>query len=301
MDHPMHDAPLSEAFRAPAQKALAVALGITALYMVVEIIGGFLTGSLALLADAGDMATDAVSLGISLFAGWYAQKPPSTKNTFGTRRVEVLAALANGLTLWAMVGVIAHEAYLRLHHPPDVQGGGMLAVAIGGLLANLSCAWVLRRVRGRNLNVRGAYLHVLMDVWGSVGVILAAVIILLTGWRLADPLISFFICALVLRSSWQIVRESLHILMEGAPERLDSRDIASALAGVDGVLGMHDLHIWTLGSGFESLTCHLIVRRHDEARGTLEAAQAMLRERFGLEHVTIQMEEQQLDTDGLRT
>lgn len=285
---PLHE--VQVAFGSPAYRPLAAALAITTLFMIVEVLGGVLTGSLALLADAGHMATDAVSLGVALVATWYGQRPPSVAQTFGSRRAEVLAALANGLTLWAIVGVIAREAYLRLQHPPDVQGGGMLAVAIAGLLANLGSAWVLSRAPGNNLNVRGAYLHVLADAWGSVGVILAAGVILLTGWRLADPLISIGICGLVLRSSWRLVRESLHILMEGAPERLNTAVLASALAGLDGVLAVHDLHVWTLSSGFESLTCHLAVRRAEDGPRILDEAQRLLRERFGLDHVTIQME-----------
>lgn len=283
------------------QRPLLISLGITAAYGIVEIIGGLLTGSLALLADAGHMATDAVSLGLALFAAWMGQRPATVRKTFGARRAEVLAALANGLILWAMVGVIAHAAWARFRHPPEVQAGGMLMVAVGGLVANVAGALVLRRAGLMNLNVRSAYLHVVMDLLGSVAAIVGAVVILTTGWRQADPLISIGICALVMRSSWVVVREALHILMEGTPARLDLDEISAALAGLDGVLGVHDLHVWTLSSGFESLTCHLAVRTAQGSPRVLEESKQMLRSRFGLDHVTIQIEEQKVDTAGIRT
>ncbi len=274
------------------RRSLVIALAITATFLVVEVIGGLLTGSLALLADAGHMATDVAALALALFAGWLARRPATPERSFGYRRAEVLAALVNGATLVAISIYIFWEAFQRLDEPPEVDSGPMLAVATAGLAANAVSAWVLARGGGhqRDLNTRGAYLHVIGDMLGSVGAIAAALIMLATGWYLADPLLSAGIGVLILWSSWRLVRESTDVLLESTPAHIDAMVVRREMTTVPGVTGVHDPHIWTVTSGFVALSAHVGCSPEREWNDVLVDLAALLRERFGIAHVTLQPE-----------
>ncbi len=258
--------------------------------MVAEAIGGLLTGSLALLADAGHLFSDAGALSLSLFAIWVAGRPPTTNRTYGHSRAEILAALAHGVALCAVALVIALEAIERLGEVREIQGLGMVGVAAGALAINLSAAWILNEGRRDNLNVRGAWLHVLSDALGSVGVILAGLSIWAFGWLWADPVASIAISALVLVSAWHLLREAMNILMETAPGHLDVDEIRGALGELPAILGVHDLHVWTIGNGEVSLSAHLVARPETDQDKLLETSQSLLGDRFGIEHATLQVE-----------
>ena len=245
--------------RSASARALVVALVLTAAYTVVEVVGGFLTDSLALLADAVHMLSDNVALALALFALWLARRPSTPERTYGYKRAEVLAALANGVALVALAIWIFYEAIQRLSDPPDVLGGWMLAIALAGIAVNVAAGVVLNRARGANLNVEAAFRHVLADLAGSVGVAVAALVIVLTGWLAADPLVSIVIGVLVLASSWSILRDSTSILLEAAPRGLDTRAVGEALTAHPGVVEVHDLHVWTITSGFPALSAHVLV------------------------------------------
>jgi cobalt-zinc-cadmium efflux system protein len=260
--------------------------------MAVEAVGGWLTNSLALLSDAGHMLTDAGALGVSLFALRLGERAASPTKTFGYRRFEVLAALLNGLTLWAIVGLILREAWERLSTPLPIHGAGMLAIAGVGLLVNLASIAVLHRHKDQNLNLRGAFLHVVADSLGSVGALAASVLVLTTGWTLADPLVSVAICGLILWSSWGVVRESLHVLLEGVPLHIDYHDVEAMLLGTEGVCCLYDLHIWSIAGGHEALSAHLVVPDgYVKQRELLRNVATQLREQFGIDHATLQIEE----------
>ncbi len=272
------------------RRDLAVTLAVTASYCVVEFAGGLFTNSLALLSDAGHMFADVAALSISLFAMRLAQLPPTASKTFGYHRVEILAAFVNGLTLWLIVGLIFHEAYQRLHAAPAVKSGQMIAIAAVGLAINVGNLWILRRSQEESLNVRAAFIHVFSDALGSIGAIVAGVVMLVSGWYVADPLVSVGIGVLILYSSWGIVRESVDILMQGTPREMQLEDIEQCLLGVAGVRQVHDLHVWTMTSGMYLLSVHLVVSRNDEPRPIIDAAQTRLRERFGIGHTTVQVD-----------
>ena len=225
------------------RRRLAMALTLTATYMVAEVLGGLAANSLALLADAGHMFSDAAALGLSLVAVILAQRPATAQRTYGFHRAEILAALANGAALLTLAVLIAREAWERLSAPPEVQGGLMLAVAFGGLAINLANLRILSGGRETNLNIRGAWLHVMADTLGSIGAISAGAAIYFLGWRWADPAASFVIAALVLYSSWGLVRETLDVLMEGVPKGISIEDVTAALTELSGVLDAHDLHV----------------------------------------------------------
>jgi cobalt-zinc-cadmium efflux system protein len=269
---------------------LRAALVITAAMMLVEIAGGFISGSLALLADAGHMLTDVAALGLSLFAFWLSGRPKSERRTFGWSRFEIFAAFVNGLALWAVAFVIGFEAFKRLGAPPPVKNGLMTAVAAVGLAANLAVGAVLFRGRERSLNVRGAFLHVAADAIGSVGVLVAALLIRITGSFAWDPIVSLGVCVLILWGSARLVRESFHVFMEGAPRELDVAALEKALAGVPGVVGIHDLHVWTITSDFVSLSAHLKVRKGESSEDVLRRAQEAVSSGFGVLHTTFQLE-----------
>jgi cobalt-zinc-cadmium efflux system protein len=275
-------------------KRLRIALAITVIFLFAEIVAGFWSGSLALLADAGHMLTDAGALSLSLLVLWLGEKPPTPKRTFGYRRMEILAALANGLTLWVTVGVIVHEAYHRFRNPPELLTGPMFWVAVFGLLANLGSAWILRSPHdhSHSLNMKGAYLHVLADCWGSVGVIVAALVIWKTGYRQADPLASVLICALILYSSWGLIKESLMVLLEATPSHLDVAKIEETIKSVHGVEDVHDLHVWTITSGFEAMSGHVTVSTGAHGYEILDSVNKLLRDSFGIKHTTIQIEKE---------
>lgn len=276
--------------RAGSFRRLAWTLALVMVYMLAEVVGGLLTNSLALLADAGHMLSDAAALGLSLFAMWIARRPPTSQKTFGYYRAEILAALINGATLIAIAFCIFWEAYRRFPDPPEVLGGWMMAVAVGGLAVNLAGLWILHGAREESLNVRGAWLHVLGDTAGSVGAILAGILIWTLGWNWVDPLASVLIGLLILVSSWRLLKETVGVLMEHAPAHIHVDDVRNAIMSVDGVVGVHDLHVWTITSGLESLSAHVTVGDDLPAAGVLRSIRQALHDRFGIDHVTIQVE-----------
>lgn len=276
--------------RAESRRALALALAITACFTAVEIVGGILTGSLAVLADAVHMLSDNLSLGLALFAAWLAGKPATSRRTFGFQRAEVLAALANGVLLVALAIWIFVEAAMRLSDPPDVLGGWMLVIALVGLGVNVAAGWALWSTRRGSLNVEAALRHVGADLLGSVGVAVAAVIILATGWLQADPLVSFFIGALVFASAWGILRDTTSILLEASPKGLDTESVGARLARAPGVVEVHDLHVWTITSGFPALSAHVLVRPDDDCHARRRELERVLREEFGIAHTTLQVD-----------
>lgn len=258
--------------------------------MVAEIIGGLLANSLALLADAGHMFSDTAALGLSLFAIWAAQRPATSKQTYGFYRTEILAALANGATLVGVSIYIFLEAYERFREPPEVQGGLMMAIASGGLLVNLLGLWILSGGREENLNIRGAWLHVLTDALGSIGAIAAGLLVWAFAWYWADPAISVAIGLLVIYSSWRLLAESVSVLMESAPRGIDVDKVREAMGQIPGVLAVHDLHVWTITTGLDSLSAHVVTADGQSHVKLLTELRAMLHRQFGIDHVTIQIE-----------
>jgi cobalt-zinc-cadmium efflux system protein len=254
--------------------------------------GGIASGSLALFADAGHLATDLASLLLALFALHLADREPTPSKTFGYRRTEILAALANGTALGVVAVFIAIEAVERFGSPPEVRSGLMLAVAAVGLCANLYAGAMLFRGREHSLNLRAAFLHVLSDALGSLGALAAGLAILLFGWRLADPIVALAISALILVSSWRLVRESVDVLMEATPSHVVLAELERAIRGVPGVLGVHDLHVWTLTSGYHAMSAHVDVRTDVDAHGVLHTLSDLAKRRFDIEHTTFQLEEQ---------
>jgi cobalt-zinc-cadmium efflux system protein len=275
--------------RETSRRALATALAVTAGYTVVEVVGGLLTGSLALLADAVHMLSDNVALALALGAVWLAGRPATPERTYGFKRAEVLVALANGVALVALAIWIFVVAIMRLDDPPEVLGGWMLAIALAGISVNVAAAAILAGSRG-GLNVEAAFRHVLGDLLGSVGVVLAAVVILTTGWQQADPVAGMLIAALVLASSWSILRDSTGILLEAAPSGIDTREVGERLARAPGVVEVHDLHIWTITSGFPALSAHVLVGRGEDCHGRRRELELLLRDAFGIEHTTLQVD-----------
>jgi cobalt-zinc-cadmium efflux system protein len=279
-------------------RALVAALALVAGFAVVEAVTGFLADSLALLADAAHMAGDAGSLGLAAFAMWIARRPPTSGRSFGYRRAEILAALANGAALVALAVWIFVEAARRLGDPPDPAAGWVLAVGAAGLAVNLAAAAVLHGSRAGSLNVEAAFRHVLADVAGSVGVIVSALVILATGWAYADPLVGIAIGLLVLASSWTVLRDSVRILLESTPEGIDADDVARAMYEVESVRDVHDLHIWTITSGFAALSAHVLCEPGADCHAARRRLEAVLRDRYGLTHTTLQVDHVQ---DGPQT
>jgi cobalt-zinc-cadmium efflux system protein len=274
-----------------AHRHLLIAFTITFTFMFIEAIGGWLTSSLALLADAGHMLTDAGALGISLVALRLAARPPSTIHTFGFRRFEILAAFINGLALWAIVGVILREAIERFREPPTVEAQGMIIIAALGLMVNLVSIAMLHGHKDESLNIRGAFLHVVADSLGSAGAILAGIAIFFTGWFWLDPLVSLAICLLILWSSWKLVRDSVHILLLGVPIHLDYREVEQEILHHQGVCCLYDLHLWTISSHQEALSAHVVVPdSFNRQKELLQDIVTGLRRRFGIEHATLQLE-----------
>lgn len=289
-----HDMPVSEQRSERANpRPILIALLITFTFMLIEAVGGWLTNSLALLADAGHMLTDVAALALALFAMWLARRPATPERSFGFLRVEVLAAFINAVTLVVLTVFIFVEAFRRVSEPPEVDSVPMLLVAFAGLVANAASAWVLSRGGGHehNLNTRGAFLHVISDMLGSVGAIAAALIMMATDWYLADPILSAVIGLLILRSAWRLLRESTEVLLEATPQGIDSDRVRDAMCQIDGVVGVHDLHIWTVTSGFIAMSGHVEVSDQRNWHETLVALTELLRERFGIVHVTLQPEE----------
>lgn len=284
--------------RRAERRSLILALAITGLVFLAEAVGGILTGSLALLSDAGHMLTDLASLALALVALKVAERPPTPEKSFGYHRFEILAALLNGLTLWAVVAFLVWEALQRLGQPRAIEVEGMMGVAALGLVANVAAAFLLGRSAAGGLNLRGAFLHVLGDLLGSVGTLAAGGLIMLTGWLAADPVASLFICGLILLSSWKLIREAVNVLMEGTPAGFDVAELQRVLMAEPGVRGIHDLHVWTVTSGFHALSAHVEVERDRDRERILRHLNFILRERFGLEHTTLQIEEPRLPHAG---
>ncbi|WP_449621433.1 cation diffusion facilitator family transporter [Robertmurraya sp. Marseille-Q9965] len=278
------------------KKGLMIALVITAGIMLLEFIGGLVTNSLALLSDSGHMLSDTSSLALSLVAMWFATRPASPNKTYGFYRFEILAALFNGLTLFLIAAFIVYEAFERFLQPQAVASGTMIFIAIIGLMANLLSAFALMS-KGDvkdNVNLRSAYLHVLGDALGSVGAIIAGILMLLFDWYIADPLISVVVALLILKSAWGVIKHSIHILMEGTPITVDQQEVKATLQKIDGVINVHDLHIWTITSGLDSLSCHLLIKDNQDSQAILQKAINLIESKFKILHTTIQIEKSEL-------
>jgi cobalt-zinc-cadmium efflux system protein len=269
---------------------LSIVLALTAVYMLAEAVGGWMTGSLALLADAGHMLTDVAALALALIAVWFGSRPATSSKTFGYYRLEILAALINGVALVLISFLIFYEAYKRWAHPPQVKSGLMILIATGGLIINLICAWLLHGDHKDDLNMRGARLHIIGDALGSVGAIAAGALMWLYGWYAADPLFSSLIGLLIVWSSWHLIRESTNVLLEGTPAHINLAAVEDAILHTDGVTNVHDLHIWTITSGREALSAHVIHVETISQAELLKELRAKLQDRFGVDHLTIQME-----------
>lgn len=269
---------------------LVVVLVLTAIYMLAEAIGGWLSHSLALIADAGHMLSDVAALGLSLFAVWISRRPPTPARSYGYHRTEILAALANAATLIGISVWVCIEAYRRLHEPPEVAGRMVMVIAAGGFLINLAGMWVLSGGRASNLNIRGAWLHVATDALGNIGTVAAGAAVAYMGWMWADPVASVIIAALVCWSAWALLVESLDVLMEGTPSGIDPAKVRDALVTVSGVQAVHDLHIWSIASGRVSMSAHVAVDGTRPDRDVLPELCTTLRESFGITHVTLQLE-----------
>jgi len=274
-----------------AGRGLGLALAITTGIMVIEAAGGLLSGSLALLSDAGHMLTDALALGMAWFAVSVARRPADPRRSYGYHRVEILAALINGVILVLICLGIVYEAWDRLMTPRPVNGPLVTVFAAVGLGANLAGMWILSR-SGHSLNVRCARMHVASDALASVGVLVAGIAIALTSWHRIDPLVSFAIAGAILLGAWRLLRETVDILLEGAPHGVDPADVARAIEGLDGIRGVHDLHVWCITSGMTALSGHVILDTASLTRSdaVLNRIKEMLRERFGIDHTTIQIE-----------
>jgi cobalt-zinc-cadmium efflux system protein len=271
-------------------RRLKLALALSCIYFFAELIGGFLTNSLALLSDAGHMLSDIGALTLSLFAFRIAKRPATVSSTFGYHRVEILAALFNGLTLWLIVGVIFAAAYNRFLDPPPVESYGMMVVASVGLLVNIVAGAILYGSHHHNLNLRGAFLHIVSDALGSVGAITAGLIMVFTGWYVADPMISILIGLLILHASWNLVKESLSVLMQAVPKGIRLEDVQKCLEEVEGVSKVHDLHVWAVTSDLFTLSAHAVVENGGDFHQVLNGIEEALKERFNIEHTTIQLE-----------
>jgi cobalt-zinc-cadmium efflux system protein len=270
---------------------LALVLALTVAFMFVEAVGGWISGSLALLADAGHMLTDAGALGLSLLSAWIALRPASESKTYGYQRWEILAALINGAALFGIAAWVIVEAVQRIQHPEPIRAQLFLIVAAGGLVVNLISLRILHGMKEANLNTRGAYLHVLGDALGSVGALSAAAVIMLTGWTLADPIISIALAVLILVGGWRLLRESTDILLEGVPGHVSMVEVQRRMLGVTGVTGVHDLHVWTVTSGMVAMSGHAIVPELTSHPEVLEGIRVEMA-RLGIAHVTIQLEVQ---------
>jgi cobalt-zinc-cadmium efflux system protein len=272
------------------RRRLAAALALILAFMVAEVVAGLLADSLALLSDAAHMLTDAASLALALLAARLAARPPTGRFTFGLGRAEILSAQVNGAALLVLAGVLGVEAVRRLSDPPAVEGGIVLAVGLLGAAVNIAAAWQLAKAERRSLNVEGARAHVLTDLYASLGAALSGAIILATGFDEADPIAALVVCLLMLRSGWSLVRDSVTVLLEGSPAGVSTEDVGQALAGAPGIVEVHDLHVWEVTSGFPAIAAHVLVRPGDDCHGRRRELELLLRERFGIEHTTLQVD-----------
>ena len=275
-------------------------LALSFSYMIAEALGGWLTGSLALLADAGHILSDVAALSLALFAAWMAARRSGLRWTYGRARAEILAALAQGVALVAVAVFIVLEAQARLGQPREVAGLGVMAIAAGGLGVNLLSLRILHAGRHDNLNLRGAWLHVMSDALGSIGAIVSGALIFFFGWQWADPVASILISALVLASAWMLLRDAVDILMEAAPRGIDPDQILGSLCALGEVENVHDLHVWSLGSGQVALSCHIVVERDGPNTSLLSRIYELLGERYGIGHATVQFEPPDFSGDSGR-
>ncbi len=271
-------------------RRLSIVLVLTALYTVAEAFGGWWTGSLALLADAGHMLTDVAALALALFAVWFSRRPATAQKTFGYHRLEILAAFVNGVALVVVSIFIFREAYERFHAPQMIESRVMMLIAAGGLIVNLACAWLLHGDHEANLNMRGVWLHIIGDALGSIAAIVAGLLITLYGWNVADPIFSVLITLLIVVGAWRLIREATNVLLEGTPAHINFAAVENEIRDTEGVRDMHDLHVWTINSGREALSVHVVHMPNIVQPELLKALGAKLHDRFGIDHLTIQLE-----------
>jgi cobalt-zinc-cadmium efflux system protein len=276
--------------RSGSRRALLWVLGLTLAFTVVEVAGGIWTDSLALLADAGHMLSDNIAITLALVAVTLASRPSTPTRSFGLQRAEILAAFVNGLTLVLVSGWIIWEAVKRLDDTPEILGGWMLVVALIGLLVNATAAWILIRSGRKSLNIEAALRHVVADLLGSGAVLVAALVIVTTGWTLVDPLVSIGIALLIVASAWGVLRDSTSILMESTPSEIDAEAVAEAIVAVPGVTSVHDLHVWRITSGFDALAAHVLVGRGEDCHALRREIEQALGARFGISHTTLQVD-----------
>jgi cobalt-zinc-cadmium efflux system protein len=269
---------------------LKLALVLTAVYMFAEAIGGWMTNSLALLADAGHMLTDVAALSLTLAAIWFASRPATAKKTFGYYRLEILAAFVNGIALVLISLWVIYEAYERWQTPPEIKGAALTIIAVGGLVVNLVCAGLLHGDHAHDLNMRGAWLHVIGDALGSVTAIAAGVLIVSFGWLWADAASSVLISLIIIVGAWNLIKESVNVLLEGTPAHINLKAVEETIRATENVEDVHDLHIWTITSGMEALSVHIIHRDEVSQKDLLQTVRAKLHNEFGIDHLTIQME-----------
>ena len=279
--------------RSASRRSLRISLALIMVYMVVEVVGGLVSGSLALLADAGHMLTDGAAISLALLAIWVSGRPASIEQTFGFHRTEILAALLNALSLWFISALIFFEASRRFDDTLDVDGGIMLAVGAVGLLVNLAAAWVLHRSSGESLNVEGAFLHVIADLLGSVAVVAGGILVLVFEWDIADPIFGIVIGVLILASSLRLLWKVVHVLMEGTPSHLDLHRLCQRLEELEGVTGVHDIHAWSITTGYDALSAHVTADPTvmQDPNPVLQALRDIASSEFGIGHVTIQLED----------
>ena len=279
--------------RSASRRSLSISLVLITVYMVVEVVGGLVSGSLALLADAGHMLTDGAAIGLALLAIWVSGRPASIEQTFGFHRTEILAAMLNALGLWLIAALIFFEASRRFGDSPDIDGGLMLGVGAVGLLVNLAAVWVLHRSSTESLNVEGAFLHVVADLLGSVAVVAAGVLVLFFGWDVADPIFGILIGVLILASSFRLLWKVVHVLMEGTPSHLNLHQLCQRLEELEGVTGVHDIHAWSITTGYDALSAHVTADASsmNDPSPMLQRLRDIASSEFGIGHVTIQLED----------
>ena len=278
--------------RGASKRHLAWALGIVVFYMIVEVVGGFLTGSLSLLAHAGHMLTDTASLTLALVAMYFAERKATPRHTYGFFRFEVLAALANLVILWLVVAELLQHAFGRLHEHAEIEGGLMLFIAFGGLLANVAATTILHRSSAHSVNVAAAFTHAVADLLGSVGVVVSAALIWLFDWHEADLVVTVLLCLTILWSTWGILKRVLHVLLEGVPKHIDIHKMCRAIEAVQGVGLIHDVHVWTVTQGMEALTAHVLIDPEFNGRqdDMLRNLRRVVQDQFGIRHMTLQLE-----------
>lgn len=283
---------------AEEKKALGIVLVLTFIFMIVEAVAGFYTESLALLSDAGHMLTDVFAVSLAFLAVWFAEKPPTTTKTFGFYRAEILAAFFNSLLLFAISFAILFEAYKRIQTPEEVKSLEMTIVAAVGLIINLINAYILYKHQSGNLNIKGALYHVISDALGSVGAIVAGIIMITTQWYYADSLVSILVSLLIIRVAWGLFKDSSHILLQGAPKGIDLDAVRNCICSQEGVISAHDLHVWTLTQGFEVLSAHLVVKNMQNSEEIISKINQELADNFNINHVTLQLEIEQCDEEN---